>query len=186
LSHSGGFALGAGTAAYLVPEEEIGIVVLTNAEPRGTAEALALSFLDLALTGTVERDYVTLLRPFFDAQLGPTYGTTVDYSSPLANPGAPLALSAYTGTYENDYWGDIEVAEADGGLVLRVGPNKMQFTMRHWNRDTFLFQPTGENAYGPSGVMFEIGPNGRAASVTIEYFNIDDQGTFTRSQEAQP
>lgn len=183
LSHSGAFALGAGTTVYLVPAEEIGIVVLTNAEPRGAAEAVALSFLDLALTGTLERDYLTLLKPFFDASLAPNYGTTVDYAIPPANPGAPLALSAYTGTYTNDFWGEIEVASADGGLILRVGPNKTPFTMRHWDRDTFLFQPTGENAYGPSGMMFQIGPDGRAAAITIEYFNINKQGTFTRMTE---
>ncbi|MGH2602374.1 MAG: serine hydrolase, partial [Dehalococcoidia bacterium] len=148
LSHSGAFELGAGTTTYLIPAEEIGIVVLTNGAPRGTAEAVALSFLDLALTGTLERDYLTLLPPAFAAEFVPNYGTTVDYASPPANPGAPLSLSAYTGTYENDFWGEIEVAEADGGLVLLAGPNKIPFAMHHWDRDTFLFQPTGENAYG--------------------------------------
>jgi hypothetical protein len=186
LSHSGAFALGAGTAVYLIPAEEIGIVVLTNAQPRGTAEAVALSFLDLALYGALERDYVTLLAPFFAAIDESPYGTTVDYSKPPANPAASLPLSAYTGTYANDLYGPIEVAATDGGLVLRAGPNKTPFAMRHWDRDTFLFQPTGENAYGPSGMMFQIGPDGRATGVTIEYFDIHGQGTFARSQTVQP
>ncbi|MGE0540838.1 MAG: serine hydrolase [Dehalococcoidia bacterium] len=186
LGHSGAFALGAGTTVYQVPAEEIGIVVLTNAEPRGAPEAVALSFLDLAIEGTLERDYLTLVGPVIEAQLEPNYGTTVDYASPPASPAPPLSLSAYTGTYANDLWGEIEVAEADGGLVLRTGPNKVPFAMRHWDRDTFLFQPTGENAFGPSGMMFEIGPDGRAAGVTIEYFNIERQGTFARKEMVQP
>jgi CubicO group peptidase (beta-lactamase class C family) len=180
LSHSGAFELGAGTTVYLIPEEEIGIVVLTNAQPRGTAEAIALSFLDLALKGTLERDYIPPLRAAYEASLAPNYGTTVDYAVPPANPTPPLPLSAYTGTYASDLWGEIEVALADGGLVLHLGPHQTPFGMRHWDRDTFLFQPTGENAYGPSGMMFEIGPDGQAARVTIEYFNIQGQGTLTR------
>ena len=180
LSHSGAFSLGAGTTASLIPAEELGIVVLTNAQPRGVAEAITESFFDLALTGSLERDYLPLLRPYFDAALAPDYGTTVDYSKPPATPAPPLPLSAYTGTYANDLYGTIEVTAADGGLLLRAGPNKMPFTMRHWDRDTFLFQPTGENAYGPSGMMFQIGPDGRASGVTIEYFDKEGQGTFTR------
>ena len=180
LSHSGAFALGAATAVYLVPTEEIGIVVLTNAAPRGVPEALALSFLDLALQGSLERDYVTLLAPFFAELDKPKYGTTVDYAAPPASPAPSLALDAYAGTYANDLYGPIAIELADGGLVLRAGPNRTPFAMRHWDRDTFLYQPTGENAYGPSGVIFEIGPDGRASGVRIEYFDIHGQGTFTR------
>src|SRR6266404_2478530 len=40
LSHSGAFALGAATHVNLVPDEQLGIVVLTSAYPIGIAEAL--------------------------------------------------------------------------------------------------------------------------------------------------
>jgi CubicO group peptidase (beta-lactamase class C family) len=39
LSHSGAFALGAATTVYLLPSEQLGIVILTNAAPIGVAEA---------------------------------------------------------------------------------------------------------------------------------------------------
>ena len=182
LSHSGAFELGAGTTVYLVPAEEIGIVVLTNAQPRGVAETIALSFLDLALRGTQELDYLPLLQAEYERALAPNYGTTVDYAKPPANPRPPLPLSAYIGAYSSDLWGEIEIAAAEGGggLVLRAGVNQGPFALRHWDRDTFLYQPGGENAYGPSGVTFQIGPDGRASSVTIEYFDIQGQGTLTR------
>ena len=186
LGHSGAFALGAATAVYLVPAEEIGIVVLTNAAPRGVPEALALGFLDLALRGSLERDYVTLLAPYFAAQDQPPYGTTVDYTVPPANPMPPLPVDAYVGIYANEVYGPIEIERAGDGLVLRAGPDRIPFPMRHWDRDTFLYQPAGENAYGPSGVTFQIGPDGRATAVTIEYFDVEGQGTFTRIPEPRP
>ena len=65
LSHSGAFFLGAGTAVYLLPAEQLGIVVLTNGQPMGLPEAVALSFLDLAVAGEVSRDYLPLLQGVF-------------------------------------------------------------------------------------------------------------------------
>src|SRR5262249_23524475 len=56
LGHSGAFALGAATSVMLVPGEQLGIVVLTNAAPTGAAEAISLSFLDLALAGAISGD----------------------------------------------------------------------------------------------------------------------------------
>lgn len=44
LGHSGGFALGAGTNVSMVPDAQLGIVVLTNTYPVGVAEGLAWIF----------------------------------------------------------------------------------------------------------------------------------------------
>ena len=43
LGHSGAFALGAATTVLLVPSEQLGIVVLTNAYPIGVAEGVEFS-----------------------------------------------------------------------------------------------------------------------------------------------
>ena len=40
LNHSGGFALGAATHVNMMPSEQLGIVILTNAYPVGVAEGL--------------------------------------------------------------------------------------------------------------------------------------------------
>ncbi|HEY5814505.1 MAG TPA: serine hydrolase domain-containing protein, partial [Terrimicrobiaceae bacterium] len=48
LSHSGAFVLGAATAVMLLPAEQLGVVILTNAFPLGVAEALGMTFLDYA------------------------------------------------------------------------------------------------------------------------------------------
>ena len=184
LGHSGAFNLGAGTTVSLIPAEQIGIVVLSNAQPIGAVEAVALSFMDLVTEGRVTRDWFQITEPALAALSAPTYGTAVDYSKPPAQRLPALPADAYTGVYQNDFYGDIEVAAADGGLVLRYGPEKTPFAMRHWDRDVFLYQPAGENAYGPSGVTFEVGPDQKAGSVTIEYFNIHKLGTFTRMPRA--
>src|SRR6184192_2822188 len=59
-NHSGAFALGAATHVNLVPDEQLGIVVLTNAYPIGMAEALGTTFLDMALYGKPSQDWIAL------------------------------------------------------------------------------------------------------------------------------
>jgi CubicO group peptidase (beta-lactamase class C family) len=44
LEHSGAFALGAATTVLLVPSEDLGVVILTNAYPIGLAEGLAFTY----------------------------------------------------------------------------------------------------------------------------------------------
>src|SRR5262249_51638365 len=66
LGHSGAFELGAATTVMLVPAEQIGIAVLTNAAPIGLPEGLAATFLDLALEGRTERDWIALYKRAFD------------------------------------------------------------------------------------------------------------------------
>ncbi len=184
ISHSGAFTLGAGTAVYIYPDHGMGVVALTSATPVGAAESVALSVLEVATTGTLTHDFLSLFTPAFEELNTPTYGIAVDYSKPPANPAPPAPFTAYVAPYENDFFGKIDVVNQNGGLVLRMGPDMHTFPMRHWDRDVFLFQPTGENAYGLSAVTFTIGANGRASSVTIENLNIHGSGTFQRGSQA--
>lgn len=180
LGHSGAFNLGAATAVYLLPRENLGIVVLTNGQPIGVPETVALSFLDLVQYGKVEKDYWALLKPIFAELDQPPYGTTIDYSKTPATPEPAMPYEAYAGFYRNDYFGEIEIAMRADKLVLLQGAKPEAFSMQHYNRDVFLYQPTGENAYGLSAVTFTMDATGKAETMTIENLNIHGQGTFTR------
>lgn len=185
LGHSGAFNLGAATAVYLLPSEDVGIVVLTNARPMGVPESIALSFLDLVQTGKVQKDWLAIVEPVFAAMSAPPYGTTVNYAKPPAQRSPALSSNAYVGIYYNDFFGEIGIIAKDGRLVLQQGPKKTAFPLQHYNHDVFTYQPVGENAYGLSGVTFEVGPDLKATSVVVENLNIDGQGTFTRVSDKQ-
>lgn len=180
-SHSGAFNLGAATVVSMLPGEALGIVVLTNAHPIGLPESIAASFLDLVQFGKVQRDYFAFYRPIFATVIdAPTYGTSVDYTKPPAKRLPARPMSAYVGTYRNDYFGEIAIAEQNGKLLLLLGPKKLAFPLQHYDRDVFTYQPEGENAFGLSGVTFTIGANGTATNVMVENLNIEKQGTFKR------
>jgi CubicO group peptidase (beta-lactamase class C family) len=185
-SHSGAFALGAATNVNMIPADQLGIVVLTNAAPIGIAEALGQSFLDLATTGKVQQDWVSLYQAAFAQLYEQFHDEVADYSTPLPNPSPALPNSAYLGTYDNDYFGPIQIVERDGGLVMLQGAKLTAFPLRHWDRDTWLYDPVGESAPGTSGVTFKIGPKGTATSVVVENLNIDGLGTFELQPGAPP
>ncbi len=186
LTHSGAFALGAATRVILVPAEQLGIVILTNSEPKGIAEGLAQNFMDNALYGKVTLDWMAL---YVQAFKDPTviglekYG---DYTKPPA-PGTPaLKNEAYVGTYgDNKLVGDIQVVEQDGKLALVIGPKKMTFPLTHYDRDIFTYETFGENAAGAAGVTFTIGADGKAMSVVLENLNTAGQGSFNRVVESK-
>ncbi len=189
LSHSGAFALGAGTTVYLFPEEGLGITVLTNGAANGVAETIALGFLDVVRYGSVQHDYVTLLQPIFAADMLPDYVTDTDYTTPPAEQTPPQDASTYTGTWHNRFSGPIEIAEdGSGGLTLSQGPagDPDVYPLTHWNRDTFIYTPIGENENYPAAVTFTIGPDGVASAMTVASLDAGGQGTFTREEDSAP
>jgi CubicO group peptidase (beta-lactamase class C family) len=179
-SHSGGFNLGAATCVNVLPVEQIGVVALTNTYPIGVPEAVCRTFLDLLLTGKIERDWLALFEQLLAKAMAPEYGTAVDYSKSPAQPFPALPAAAYVGSYQSDLFGPIHIVGADAGLVLKLGPRQDSFALRHFERDVFAYQPVGENAYGPSAVIFMVGADQRATSVTIENLDIKGQGRFSR------
>ena len=186
ISHSGAFALGTGTTFAMSPAAKVGIVVLTNGEPIGAAEAIAAEFMDRALVGRSTRDWFGAYGPLF-AQLGehPTdLGPT-----PPADPQPAASDAAYVGTYHSDFYGTLRVIERDGDLVMQLGPRPMDFTLEHWTGNTFAYDTVGENASGTQAVTFARSGS-VASSVTVA--NLNDEygadaglGVFERTERGQ-
>ncbi|MFC8508567.1 serine hydrolase [Streptomyces sp. NPDC057411] len=176
LSHTGAFALGAHTNVTMLPGEQLGIVVLTNASPVGVADAVALDFFDIAEHGQPTRDWIPLVDALYQQQADEAVSKT-DYAHPPADATPAKAPATYTGTYRNAYYGPAEItAAANGTLTLHLGPKPQAYPLTHYSGDTYSFETAGENAVGRTGVTFK--PDGK--SFTVEYLDGEGLGTFTR------
>ncbi|WP_328924831.1 serine hydrolase [Streptomyces sp. NBC_00190] len=174
LSHSGAFELGANTNVTMLPLERLGIVVLTNGAPVGLADAVALDFFDFAEHGKVTTDWLGLAGALY-AQADAAGRSPTDYAHPPASARPAKDSAAYTGTYDNPYYGKLTVtADDEGALTLALGPKPLRFPLAHYDGDTFSFETAGENAVGRTGVAFADG------TVRVEYLDADHLGTFTR------
>ena len=188
LAHSGAFAAGAGTTFMLIPDLDLGIVVLSNAAAEGTAEGVAYTFADMAEFGTPQRDWYATFHMALAGVTAPQ-GELVG-ETPPANPAPAAANSAYVGTYQSDYFGPATVSESGGGLVLTAGPRGDSFPLTHWDGSVFTLDPVGDR--GPddpagenvddgsiSQVTFEM-TGDTAGTMTVEAWDKADLGTFTR------
>lgn len=181
LSHSGGFNQGAATAFSLLPSADLGIVVLTNGMPIGVPEAINNYFLDWVEAGSVQDDWLALYeKGFANFYVNPS---ELAGKKPPKHPVPAKPDSFYTGTYDNPYYGPVKIVAAGKTLHLLIGPASApnDYPLGHWSGNLFSFYPTGENAVGITAATFH--PNARdtrAASVTLEYYNTNGLGAFTR------
>lgn len=183
LGHSGAFTTGAGTTFELLPSEKLGICVLTNAAPVGAAEGLAKTFMDIAVDGKPSRDWLALFKKVFadPSTLGMDESTS--YTKPPTSPTASLPLDNYTGKYSNEFFGEVEIVERDKSLTVLLGPKKIAFPLKHYDRDIFTYYTQTEDTSGTSGLRFSMDSNGKPSNVLIENLDIRGQGLFTRSSK---
>lgn len=174
LSHSGAFALGAATNFVVIPQADVAIVALTNAAPSGVPETLTAEFADLVEFGEIREDWRKLYTEAFAGMQRP-FGSLAG-AAPPARPAPSRPLPTLMGTYVNDYWGRATVAEKEGKLTLAIGPRPTFYELTHWDGDVFTFALTSENA--PPGSVSKAAFDGDR--LTLEYFDEDRMGTFTR------
>ena len=179
-SHAGAFSAGARTLVHLIPGEQLGIAVLSNAFPTGVPEGVAATFFDLVFTGRPTRDWVAYGNEIYESGYNALMKPALAYATPPASPASALPVSAYIGDYRNDYVGDARVAESGGSLFLHLGPAGKRFPLAHFNRDLFVYTPFAETPNWRIGVNFLIGPDGKASEVTVEDLNEDGMGRLTR------
>lgn len=178
ISHSGAFAMGAGTTVSISLDDDLGIVVLTNGSPSGIAEGLAANFIDDALYGAPTKEWLSLFKGVFVQMMAA--GFTSEYDHPPDGQSPALENAAYLGAYTNDFFGEIEIVEKDGGLAMVAGPSGTTFAMTHYDRDVFTFVTEGENATGVQGILFNMGGDGKAIGVHVEAFDVHGEGRFRR------
>lgn len=181
VGHSGAFDLGAATNIAMMPGEDLGIVVLTNAQPIGAAESISETFLDIVRNGRPTVDWLGFLGQVFAGMREQETARAASGAVPTdAEPARPAA--DYAGVYQNSYFGPLTVKADGNGLAMVLGPAEGPTTLplRHIDGDRFVFETIGENAIGLSNATFKPGPTGAISSVTLDYYDVAGLGTFTR------
>ncbi len=181
IGHSGAFSLGAATNITFLPSENLGIVVLTNGEPIGVAEAIGAAFLDVAQNGRQTVDWISYIGDAF-ARMEAADAPAVDYAKIPVDQRPARSPAAYAGTYDNGYYGPLVVSQSGDGLTMILGPDHAPttFVLKPFDGDTFSFETIGENANGLAGAIFTVDDDGKASRVVLDYYNKTGLGTFVR------
>lgn len=171
INHSGAFGWGAATNATMIPDLNLGIVVLTNGAPSGVPEAIASVFVDLVEFGEETRPWLDMWPTRFAGFADPV-GDLVD-EQPPAGAAAAGPTADYVGTYSSPYFGNFVVTEEGGVLTGALGPEgDYTFEIDPWDGDTLSFVPTGENALpGSLSSAVFVREGELITGVTLTYFN---------------
>ncbi len=136
--HTGGLD-GMRSVTGFLPEESLGVAVLTNQNPNSFFLALFYHLLDTAL-GLPGRDHDAILRQRDAEQAAASRETrrNLESSRPTA-PSASLPPSALAGAYAHPYLGQVMIHESSGEwlLTFAVHPHKPG-RLEPWDRDTVL------------------------------------------------
>ncbi len=181
-SHGGGYD-GMFSRVALVPEERLGMVILTNSMT-GVATALSYVILDAYLGG--DRDWSDELLERWRRGQERELQRRHDAVAPKATGTSPsLDLEAYTGTYGGPMYGDGTVSLEDGHLVLRLLPNPdLVANLSHLHHDTFLVEWRNDFAwFGKGTATFDLDRTGAVVDLDIYVPNQDfwfDELAMTR------
>ncbi|HEX8560399.1 MAG TPA: serine hydrolase [Pyrinomonadaceae bacterium] len=174
VTHSGGLD-GMTSRVALLPEENLGVVVLTNSETPLQA-FLYYKVFDV-FTGAPARDWsadyaarAKAAREREEAEARKIEEARV----PGTKPSLPLA--AYAGTYGGQMYGDARVTEENGRLVVRLLPSPNYVgDLEHWHFDTFRIKWRESVVYPyPRGwVTFQLDPQAKVSEMKIDVPNPD-------------
>lgn len=175
MNHSGGLD---GMLSYtvLIPEEDLGFVVLTNSE--FPVFGIMMNKMTDIFVGAKPRDYngEALER---NERSKADHTAEIKKIESARKPGtAPsLPLSGYAGKYADDYYGSLTIAEENGRLVFKMdaSPN-LTADLEHWHFDTFRLRWRPSTAYNfsvPGFVTFKLDKDAKAEAMTIDQPNND-------------
>jgi len=174
VTHSGGLD-GMTSRVALLPEENLGLVVLTNSETP-LQSFLWYKVFDV-FTGAPPRDWsaeylarAVAAREREEAEAKRTEAGRVPDTRPS------LPLSAYAGTYGGQMYGDAKVTEEQGRLVVRLVPSPNYVgDLEHWHFDTFRIKWRESVVYPyPRGwVTFVLDARGRVGEMKVDVPNPD-------------
>ncbi len=188
IGHTGGVA-GFVSRVMLVPDENLGVVVLTNAEEVGAFDSILYHVLDYYFQ-LMPTDWIAAYKSIRDMQEKSAAETMKNAaSSRAANSKPSLPLEKYAGVYNDAWYGPITIRMQNGGLVITFDhTHNMTGDLQHWQYDTFKAHwrdRTIEDAF----VTFSLNPDGGIESVKmmavspLADFSFDYQDLLLKPEE---
>lgn len=137
VGHTGGVG-GFVSRVMLVPEENLGVIILTNAEEGGAFDSILYHVLDYYFQ-LPPSDWITNFKNFKDQEEKDASETMKKAESTrTANSKPSLPLEQYAGTYDDAWYGPISIRQEKGGLTISFDHTPgMVGDLQQWQYDTF-------------------------------------------------
>ena len=166
VGHTGGVS-GFVSRVMLVPEENLGVVILTNAEQSGAFDSILFHILDHYF-GLQPADWVAAFKASDEADEKDAREILAKQNfGRAANSKPSLSLEKYAGIYSDPWYGSITIRSASGTLIFSMDHTPSAVAdLQHWQYDTFKAHwrdRTIEDAF----VTFALKPDGSVDHFTM-------------------
>jgi CubicO group peptidase (beta-lactamase class C family) len=162
----------------LLPEEEVGVVILANLDHAEVRHALMYTVFDRFL-GKPTKDWSADLRELYQR---PPEAAGQGGGDDRPGGGSPaLPLDGYAGRYQHPLYGDLLLTLEDATLTLQWDtPQQRIADLEHQHHDVF-FAAFRDRRFGRLPLQFRLGPGGEVEALEIVGFK-----TFRRLPPQAP
>ena len=160
LNHTGGLP-GYVSMVAMMPEQRLGVVVLTNSESPAM-QAIIHHALDHYLGVKPMPDYLAHYGAGDDRNRAELKELAQKASAARDSASGPsLPLAKYAGTYRDVWYGDIAIAEEGGKLVIRFSKTpQLTGDLEHWQHDAFVVRWRDRELRADAYITFALNPDG--------------------------
>jgi CubicO group peptidase (beta-lactamase class C family) len=166
VGHTGGVT-GFVSRVMLVPEENLGVVILTNAEEGGAFDSILYHVID-AYLGLPPTDWIAAFKAAKEHEeqaAAEVEKRQTNFRAAESKPSLPL--EKYAGVYADAWYGTATIRAGDGKLVLSFEHTPMMVgELQHWQYDTFKTH-WRDRTIADAFVSFSLRPDG-----AIEHFKM--------------
>lgn len=167
VTHSGGL-LGIVTKVLMVPELDLGIIVLTNQQSGAAFSAISRSikdgYLGMEPTNWIKKYHQRGMKRVAEAQ------KVVDEAwEVVGSNGTPDNLEAYVGTYNDPWFGNISISLKEDQLYFEAENAKgLKGKMYHYKGNTFIAKWEDRTLKADAFIIFSLDKEGNANGVKIK------------------
>ena len=168
VSHTGGLQ-GMVSEVTLLPQQNLGVIVLTNQESDGRLQAITKTVLDHYL-GAPPKDWVASYLEVQNLRSAQSErGRGASRFRPECEVLSFTSPAAYAGRYRDPWYGDIliEAKVANSPSGSRTSP-ALTGTLEHWQYDSFVARWRDRSLDADAYVTFSLKPDGSIRQVRMK------------------
>ncbi|KAF1711223.1 serine hydrolase [Pseudoxanthomonas kalamensis DSM 18571] len=166
--HTGGWP-GMVSRLTLIPELNLGVVVLTNQESGAAFNAVTYTVLD-ALLDAPATDWVDAYAKSVAKAGGDADEGWQQHLAARAEGSTPsLPPSGYAANYRDPWYGEVRVFEQDGRLRMQFAHTPLLLgTLEHWQHDTFIVRWDERTLNADAFASFSLDPDGKVRELRMQ------------------
>jgi len=177
--HHGGNIDGFSSMFALMPQDRIGVVILTNMDGTPLRDILMYEIFDRFIEGKRVPWNARLNADFKEYEAAQSRSKQKSQSDRVRRTRPSHPLEAYAGTYAHPGYGPIRVKHQDGTLVATY--NNMQLPMKHYHYDVFDMRLERFNL--TFKVTFQIDTRGAVHQLLVPIEPALSERVFTRAAD---